>query len=89
MSSSKKQTPTLPNLVKTPTGIQGLDEITGGGLPAGRPTLVYGSAGSGKTLIGMEFLVRGATKYNEPGVFMSFEETERSSLPMSAHSAST
>jgi len=62
-------------LQKSPTGIQGFDEITAGGLPAGRPTLVCGSAGCGKTLFGMEFLVRGATLYNEPGVFMSFEET--------------
>jgi circadian clock protein KaiC len=76
MKDSKKQATTLPTLVKTPTGIQGLDEITGGGLPHGRPTLIYGSAGSGKTLIGMEFLVRGVTQYSEPGVFMSFEETE-------------
>ncbi|MGB8359037.1 MAG: circadian clock protein KaiC [Bacteroidales bacterium] len=63
------------NLLKSPTGIQGFDEITGGGLPAGRPTLVCGGAGCGKTLFGMEFLVRGTTQYNEPGVFMSFEET--------------
>ena len=62
-------------LQKSPTGIQGFDEITAGGLPAGRPTLVCGSAGCGKTLFGIEFLVRGATLYNEPGVFMSFEET--------------
>jgi circadian clock protein KaiC len=62
-------------LLKSPTGIQGFDEITNGGLPAGRPTLVCGGAGCGKTLFGMEFLVRGATLYNEPGVFMSFEET--------------
>jgi circadian clock protein KaiC len=62
-------------LPKCPTGIQGLDEITGGGLPKGRPTLVCGSAGCGKTLLGMEFLVRGATEYSEPGVFISFEET--------------
>jgi len=54
-----------------------LDEITGGGLPAGRPTLVCGGAGCGKTLLAMEFLVRGATEYNEPGVFISFEETEK------------
>ncbi len=70
--------PTLksrPQLPKSPTGIQGLDEITGGGLPKGRPTLVCGSAGCGKTLLAMEFLVRGATEYNEPGVFMAFEET--------------
>jgi len=64
-------------LPKTPTGIQGLDEVTEGGLPKGRPTLVCGNAGSGKTLFAMEFLVRGATQYNEPGVFMAFEETEK------------
>src|SRR5512139_3676834 len=62
-------------LPKCPTGIQGLDEITGGGLPKGRPTLVCGSAGCGKTLLGMEFLVRGALQFKEPGVFMAFEET--------------
>lgn len=67
-----KETPTLP---KAPTGIQGLDEITAGGFPRGRPTLICGSAGAGKTLLAMEFLVRGATEYNEPGVFMAFEET--------------
>ena len=65
---------TLP---KSPTSIQGFDEITGGGLPKGRPTLVCGGAGCGKTLFAMEFLVRGATLYNEPGVFISFEETEK------------
>jgi circadian clock protein KaiC len=64
-------------LPKAPTSIQGLDEITGGGLPKGRPTLVCGGAGCGKTLFAMEFLVRGATLYNEPGVFISFEETEK------------
>src|SRR4030066_1796762 len=63
------------NLPKSPTGIQGFDEITGGGLPTGRPTLVCGGAGCGKTLFGIEFLVRGATQFKEPGVFMSFEET--------------
>src|SRR5262247_359838 len=63
-------------LPKTPTGIQGLDEITFGGLPKGRPTLVCGSAGCGKTLLSMEFLVHGAIKFNEPGVFIAFEETE-------------
>jgi circadian clock protein KaiC len=67
--------PLEKNLRKSPTGIQGFDEITGGGLPIGRPTLVCGGAGCGKTLFGMEFLVRGITKFNEPGVFMSFEET--------------
>jgi circadian clock protein KaiC len=65
----------IKNLLKSPTGIQGFDEITGGGLPTGRPTLVCGGAGCGKTLFGLEFLVRGITQFNEPGVFMSFEET--------------
>jgi len=64
-----------PRLAKAPTGIPGLDEITNGGLPRGRPTLVCGGAGCGKTLLAMEFLVRGALEYDEPGVFMSFEET--------------
>jgi len=63
------------SLPKAPTGIQGLDEITGGGFPRGRPTLICGSAGAGKTLLAMEFLVGGATKFHEPGVFMAFEET--------------
>jgi circadian clock protein KaiC len=63
------------SLPKAATGIQGLDEVTGGGFPRGRPTLICGSAGAGKTLLAMEFLVRGATKYDEPGVFMAFEET--------------
>jgi circadian clock protein KaiC len=62
-------------LEKCPTGIRGLDEITKGGLPKGRPTLICGSAGSGKTLFAMEFLMRGAMDYGEPGVFMTFEET--------------
>lgn len=67
--------PQYVQLAKCPTGIQGLDEITDGGLPQGRPTLVCGSAGCGKTLLAMEFLVRGATQYGEPGVFIAFEET--------------
>jgi circadian clock protein KaiC len=71
----------LPSLSKTPSGIKGLDEITTGGLPKGRPTLICGTAGSGKTLFSMEFLVRGALEYNEPGVFMAFEErTEELSI---------
>jgi circadian clock protein KaiC len=65
----------LPQLPKAPTGIEGLDEITEGGLPLGRPTLVCGSAGCGKTLLGIEFLVRGILDYDEPGVLMTFEET--------------
>ena len=64
------------SLPKTPTGIAGIDEITEGGLPQGRPTLVCGGPGCGKTLFAMEFLVRGATRFNEPGVFMAFEENE-------------
>jgi circadian clock protein KaiC len=62
-------------VAKAATGIIGLDEITGGGLPAGRPTLVCGSAGCGKTMLAIEFLVRGATQFDEPGVFMMFEES--------------
>ena len=62
-------------LPKAPTGIRGLDDITGGGFPAGRPTLVCGSAGCGKTLLAMEFVVRGAVDFDEPGVFVAFEET--------------
>jgi circadian clock protein KaiC len=69
-----KVKPILQVLGKSPTGITGLDEITGGGLPYGRPTLVCGGTGCGKTLLAMEFLVRGAMQFNEPGVFMSFEE---------------
>jgi circadian clock protein KaiC len=62
---------------KTPTGISGLDEITEGGFPKGRPVLVCGSAGCGKTLMAIQFLVKGIIEYNEPGVFMSFEETAK------------
>jgi len=64
-------------LPKTHTGIAGLDEITLGGLPQGRPTLVCGSAGCGKTLFAMEFLIRGATEFGEPGAYITFEETEQ------------
>jgi circadian clock protein KaiC len=65
----------LAALAKAPTGIRGLDEVTEGGLPRGRPTLVCGPAGSGKTLLAMEFLVSGITQFDEPGVFVAFEET--------------
>ena len=76
MTTSATRLPTRPvALPKCATGIQGLDEITGGGLPRGRPTLVSGGAGCGKTLLGLEFLVRGATQFGEPGVFIAFEET--------------
>ncbi len=74
------QASTLPSIAflpKAATGIHGFDEITLGGLPAGRPTLVCGAAGCGKTLFGIEFLVRGASQFDEPGVFMSFEETSK------------
>lgn len=59
---------------KTPTGVDGLDEITDGGFPKGRPTLICGAAGCGKTLLSMQFLIKGITEFKEPGVFMSFEE---------------
>lgn len=74
LKPNKKVKPSVERLQKCPTGIKGLDEITGGGLPQGRPTLVCGGTGCGKTLLAMEFLVRGATEYDEPGVYMSFEE---------------
>ena len=75
--ATKNQISPNRGLAKALTGVQGLDEITGGGLPHGRPTLVCGSAGCGKTLLAMEFLVRGATQFGEPGVFMAFEETSK------------
>ena len=74
--NGKKSSFPVARLPKCPTGIHGLDEITGGGLPRGRPTLVCGGAGCGKTLFAVEFLVRGAVQFGEPGVFMSFEETD-------------
>ena len=77
MTAVKRQKPPIPLrfLKKVPTGIGGFDEITGGGIPAGRPTLVCGSAGCGKSLLATEFLVRGITQFGEPGVLMTFEET--------------
>ncbi|HZS39419.1 MAG TPA: circadian clock protein KaiC, partial [Polyangia bacterium] len=80
MASKRKQLVGSPpvrtndTLAKAPTGIEGVDEITGGGLPRGRPTLVCGTAGCGKTLFATEFLVRGATEHGEHGVFITFEE---------------
>jgi len=71
----KRPVPNRFELRKCPTGIQGIDEITGGGIPRGRPTLITGGPGSGKTLIALEFLVKGITQFDEPGVFMAFEET--------------
>nr|MBP8274213.1 circadian clock protein KaiC [Acidobacteriota bacterium] len=76
MTLKKRRRPAAGKaLQKALTGIDGLDQITGGGLPKGRPTLVSGAAGSGKTMFGLEFLVRGATQFDETGVFISFEET--------------
>src|SRR3954468_1770959 len=78
MSKLNKKSPQAlkeRSLPKSPTGILGLDEITGGGIPTGRPTLVCGSAGCGKTMFAMEFLIRGAMEFDEPGVCMTFEET--------------
>ena len=85
MTNLKKSSPKPPKkksaanhnqLQKCPTGIKGFDEITEGGLPRNRTTLISGSAGSGKTILGIDFLIHGVSDYNEPGVFMSFEETE-------------
>ena len=78
MPKTPKKTKALNHnqLPKCPTGIKGFDQITEGGLPKNRTTLICGSAGSGKTLWGIDFLIKGTTNYNEPGVFMSFEETE-------------
>ena len=70
------RTPKRDQLHKCPTGVKGLDEVTEGGLPKNRTTLICGGAGSGKTLLGLDFLINGATHYGEPGVFMSFEETK-------------
>jgi circadian clock protein KaiC len=76
MASRRTKRPSTAVAVpKSPTGIQGLDEITGGGLPTGRPTLVCGGPGCGKTILAMEFLINGAREYGEPGVFLSFEES--------------
>src|SRR3954469_18130296 len=66
--------PTLPGLAKVATGVAGFDDVTLGGLPAGRPTLVCGAPGCGKTLLAVTFLVNGAVRFGESGVFLSFEE---------------
>ena len=75
MLSGKERTYVEHRLEKAPTGIRGFDEITQGGLPKGRTALVTGGPGTGKTMFAMEFLVKGATEFGEPGVFVSFEET--------------
>jgi circadian clock protein KaiC len=76
MAQNSKRKNTHPGIVKCPTGIPGFDEVTNGGLPRGRTTLIYGGPGCGKTLLGVTFLVRGAVDYGEPGVLIAFEETE-------------
>ncbi|HYP46404.1 MAG TPA: circadian clock protein KaiC [Propionibacteriaceae bacterium] len=77
MARNREQSLGENGLPKAPTGIRGLDELTGGGLPRGRPTLICGPAGCGKTLVSVEFLVRGAIEFGEPGVFVAFEETRQ------------
>jgi circadian clock protein KaiC len=74
MAKTRAKPGDLPCIGKSPTGIRGLDEVTNGGLPQGRPTLLCGSAGCGKTLFAMTFLYNGVVEYNEPGVFLAFEE---------------
>ncbi len=73
--TSLSEAPAAPQLLKASTGIRGLDEITGGGLPHGRSTLVTGGTGTGKTLLGLQFLVAGAREHGEPGVLVTFEES--------------
>lgn len=77
MLSMKNEKKNDKGIEKVPTGIKGLDEITYGGLPKGRPTLICGNPGCGKTVIALEFLIRGAIQFNEPGVFIAFEETKQ------------
>src|SRR3982075_3335245 len=74
-TKSKNTASSMVPIQKAPTGIRGLDEISGGGLPKGRTTIICGGPGCGKTMLGIEFLVRGALEYDEPGVLMAFEET--------------
>jgi len=77
MSTQQLKVMAKRGIPKCPTGIPGLDQITEGGLPKGRPTLLCGTAGCGKTVLAMEFLARGAVEFNEPGVFLAFEETDK------------
>ena len=76
MTLSIKKTSSNNKLKKIHTGINGFDEIMEGGLPKNRPTVLLGNTGCGKTVMSMEFLVKGALIYDEPGVFISFEETK-------------
>src|SRR5690242_21898822 len=82
-STRTRSSPAPSSLAKVATGIDGFDEITGGGLPQGRPTLVCGGPGCGKTLFALEFLIHGALR-GENGVFVSFEETEEDILKNAA-----
>ena len=75
--TSLSEAPAAPQLLKAPTGIRGLDEITGVGLPQGRSTLVTGGTGTGKTLLGLQFLVAGAREHGEPGVLVDFRGVSR------------
>lgn len=77
MASPQTKKTNMRGIAKCPTGVTGLDQITEGGLPKGRPTLLCGGAGCGKTILAMEFLVRGVTEFNEAGVFIAFEETDK------------
>jgi circadian clock protein KaiC len=74
IARAEERTPPRAGIERAPTGVAGLDEVLDGGLPRGRPTLVCGAAGSGKTILGMQFLVNGAEHHGEPGVFIAFEE---------------
>ena len=84
MKKSDNSAKPAMELKKSPTGIRGLDEVTHGGLPTGRPTIISGGPGCGKTLLALEFLVRGATEFNQPGVFVAFEETPQELIENSA-----
>ena len=79
-STTHKRRQSTPQLEKALTGISGLDEITGGGLPRGRTTLVTGGPGCGKTLLATQFILNGIIKYDEPGVYIAFEETAGESI---------
>jgi replicative DNA helicase len=79
----------LPTIGKSATGVRDLDEVTQGGLPRGRPTLLCGSAGCGKTLFAMTFLYNGAVEYNEPGSSWPSKSAPKTSSRTSVHSTTT